>query len=407
MRFRNAALPWNGVLLSLIAFLFLAQTTLYAQPSKPNDDSPAGENSTTTKTSPSKGSFVEILSQAQNGTKSTLQGELVTHHPSLGHLILNADGELKVVSPDEFVSLETLESTLVPTPPKELGEKLLKDMPAGSKYFVTENYVVCYNTTETYARWNAGLYEQRLKGFLKFWGSKGLKLQKPRFPLIALIFESKDDYVAYASNDFAGSEGTYGYYHQARNRLASYDLTGVEGVLPPGVKVNRDALLNTIQSRPEAERTMATIFHEATHQMAFNCGLQTRLGDNPLWLSEGIATYFEVPKGIGKLNTYNYMNLANSLSTRPPDSLPQLLTDDSLLRKSGTMTRGYAESWGLFHFLVQSNPKGMVKYLEIIRATPIGFQSNAKERLDLFRSCFDEDLEKIDSDFLKHIKKIR
>ncbi len=184
-------------------------------------------------------------------------------------------------------------------------------------------------------------------------------------------------------------------------------MTGVEGVLPAGVKVNRDALLSTILSRPEAERTVSTVIHEASHQMAFNCGLQTRLGDNPLWLSEGLATFFETPAGIGKLNTFNYSNLIQTLPNRTPDSITNLLIDDSRLRNAETTTLAYAESWGMFHFLVNSNPKGMVKYLSLVRTLPIGFPANSKERLALFQSCFGEDLDKIERDFIKHIRKIR
>ncbi|MFN7840378.1 MAG: DUF1570 domain-containing protein [Pirellula sp.] len=349
---------------------------------------------------------VRITYETAEGAKS-ITGELVAERPGLGHLLLGSDGVLVVVSPDQFESLEELSEPLSITPANELGGKVLEEMPVGSKFFTTDHYVVCYNTTETYARWNASLYEKRLTGFLKFWQSKGLKLQRPRFPLVAMIFATKDDYVAYAKQDFEGSEGTFGYYHQSKNRLASYDLTGVEGVLPAGVKVNRDALLSTILSRPEAERTVSTVIHEASHQMAFNCGLQTRLGDNPLWLSEGLATFFETPAGIGKLNTFNYANLLQTLPGRPQNALATLLVDDSRLRNAETTTIAYAESWGLFHFLVNANPKAMVKYLTLIRKLPIGSPTDSKERLELFQACFGDDLEKLERDFLKHIRKIR
>lgn len=355
---------------------------------------------------PEAAKVVRIAYGTAQGAQSAT-GELVAERKGLGHLLLDADGALVVISPDQFQSLEELTEPLAITPARELGEKVLGEMPVGSKFFTTDHYVVCYNTTETYARWNASLYEKRLAGFLKFWQSKGLKLQKPRFPLVAMIFATKDDYVAYAKKDFEGSEGTFGYYHQSKNRLASYDLTGVEGGLPAGVKVNRDALLSTILSRPEAERTVSTVIHEASHQMAFNCGLQTRLGDNPLWLSEGLATFFETPAGIGKLNTFNYSNLIQTLPSRTPDSITNLLIDDSRLRNAETTTLAYAESWGMFHFLVNSNPKGMVKYLSLVRTLPIGFPANSKERLALFQSCFGEDLDKIERDFIKHIRKIR
>lgn len=360
---------------------------------------PPGEDTTTAK-------VVRITFETPKGTASKT-GELVVERPGLGYLLLGSDGALVVVSPDQFESLEELHEPLAISPASELGEMVLGEMPVGSKFFTTEHYVVCYNTTETYARWNASLYEKRLTGFLKFWQSKGLKLQKPRFPLVAMIFATKEDYVAYAKQDFEGAEGTFGYYHQSKNRLASYDLTGVEGVLPAGVKVNRDALLTTILSRPEAERTVSTVIHEASHQMAFNCGLQTRLGDNPLWLSEGIATFFETPAGIGKLNAFNYSNLIQTLPTRGPDALATLLIEDSRLRNAETTTIAYAESWGLFHFLINSNPKAMVKYLNLVRKLPIGSPADSKERLALFQACFGEDLDKLDRDFLKHIRKIR
>src|SRR5207253_9543744 len=40
---------------------------------------------------------------------------------------------------------------------------------------------------------------------------------------------------------------------------------------------------------------IATVIHEATHQIAFNSGMHTRYADNPLWLAEGMAMYFETP----------------------------------------------------------------------------------------------------------------
>src|SRR5207244_4222856 len=52
---------------------------------------------------------------------------------------------------------------------------------------------------------------------------------------------------------------------------------------------------------------IATIMHEAAHQMSFNTGLLNREGDCPLWLGEGLATYCEATddgfwKGIGEPN---------------------------------------------------------------------------------------------------------
>ena len=46
-----------------------------------------------------------------------------------------------------------------------------------------------------------------------------------------------------------------------------------------------------------ASENSATIIHEVTHQVAFNCGVHTRFNDVPRWVSEGLATMFEA-KGV-------------------------------------------------------------------------------------------------------------
>jgi hypothetical protein len=342
-------------------------------------------------------------------------GELIASNPKNGNLFLDADGQLLAVTPDELKRIEDMPNQLVPTNAKELAAKTLKLMPQGSKFITTDHFVICFNTSEAYARWNASLYERLFKGFYRFWKEKGVELETPRFPMVALVFETRDDYVAYASNEFKGAENTIGYYHQSTNRLASYDLTGMEGMIPAGAQVHREELLNQILSRPQAERTVATIVHEACHQIAFNSGLQVRLGDNPLWLSEGIAMFFESPDltnangwgGIGKVNRFNLNNLGMYLPNRKSDSLEQLLLNDDRLRQGETATASYAEAWGLTFHLLKSKPKQFVEYLSKIRAKAPGQRSSPKERMEMFQDCFGHDLAKVDKDFLLAVKRLR
>jgi len=341
----------------------------------------------------------------------TVTGERVAEDATLGHLILDADGQLTAIAPAELKRVEELAIKLEPTLAKELAIKVLTLMPAGSKSIATDHFVVCYNTSDVYARWNADLYEKLFNAFYRFWKAKGVELTPPRFPMVALVFESQKDYIDYASKEFAGAQNTIGYYHQTTNRLASYDLTGIQALNASKTQM-RTELINQIVSRPGAERTIATIFHEACHQISFNSGLQVRLGDNPLWLSEGIATFFESPDlssqnvwgGIGKLNKHNFVNLANYLPDRKKDSLELLLLDDSRLRNGETMASTYAEAWGLTYYLIKSKPKDFVKYLAATREKPPGSRSTPKDRMELFRRCFGEDLAKIDKDFIKFMQ---
>src|SRR5262249_24044876 len=142
-------------------------------------------------------------------------------------------------------------------------------------------------------------------------------------------------------------------YHMQTNRMTSYDLTGVEaaGLNERGAA----AKINQILSQPGAERTIATIVHEATHQLAFNSGLQVRYADVPFWVSEGIAIYFETPnlestkgwRNIGGVNHVNLDNFHQYAARRPPGSLEQLLSEDKRFRDSATAADAYAEAWAL------------------------------------------------------------
>lgn len=347
---------------------------------------------------------------------SPLIGELVVENPKYGMLILTPDGELVPISGKEpIASITELDQAIVPTDATTLGNKALQFMPASAKLLQTDHFVICYDTSETYARWNANLYERMFKGMMRFWKEKGLELHEPRFPLVALIFRNREDYVAYSKRDFRGGENTFGYYTQTTNRLATFDLTGIEGVLPPGAKVSREDLLAEIFSRPEAERQIATILHEACHQIAFNTGLQTRLGDYPLWVSEGIATFFEATDlrsssgwaGAGRVNPYNLIQLRQYSRARSTDSLRSLLIQDDRFRQGDTSTAAYAEGWGLTFYLLKRKPKEYVAYLRRLGERLPGDTSDPKRRLDDFYGAFGDDLEKLDKDFVRFIGGLR
>lgn len=378
-----------GIVVSAIAILCLAPvTSLAAEPPE-----------------------VRRVSFEQDHQLKTVTGEVVAENPEFGQLLLDADGALTAVSPSELKRVEVLDQPLKGTSPKELGVKTLALMPAGSKYIVTDHFVICYNTSDAYARWNANLYDRLYKGFHRYWKERGVELKPPRFPMVALVFATQADYLQFANKEFPGAESTLGYYHQSTNRLASFDLTGVAA---QGVQLQHEDMINQVLSRPEAERNVATIVHEACHQIAYNCGLQVRLGDNPLWLSEGVATFFESPDfsstsgwgGTGKINYYNFNNLRQYLPRRPPDSLEQLLVNDDRMRQAASLTDAYAESWGLTFFLIKKKPKQMAKYLQMLRERSPGNPSDPKERLEDFRSCFGA-IDKLDKEFLLFLKQLR
>jgi hypothetical protein len=173
---------------------------------------------------------------------------------------------------------------------------LLGELPSGFDIHTTNHYLICYNTSREYAAWCGALFERLYKAFTNSWTRRGLKLHESEFPLVAIIFNTRESYTNYSRAELGKSaESIVGYYSLRSNRVTMYDLTGIESLRGAGDRRGSSAQINLVLSRPEAEQVVATIIHEATHQIAFNSGLQTRFADIPLWVSEGIAVYFETP----------------------------------------------------------------------------------------------------------------
>ncbi|MFY8200302.1 MAG: hypothetical protein ACOVLE_06510, partial [Pirellula staleyi] len=93
----------------------------------------------------------------ENKELRVIVGELIACKDILGHLILDADGQLTAIAPSDLKRIEELPGKLAPTPAKELAAKVLKLLPPGFKTMQKEQIVICYNTSDVYARWNLSL----------------------------------------------------------------------------------------------------------------------------------------------------------------------------------------------------------------------------------------------------------
>jgi hypothetical protein len=206
-----------------------------------------------------------------------------------------------------------------------------------------------------------------------------------------------------------------GYYNLQTNRVTMYDLTGVDNLQQNRRRTSTAAHVNQILSQPEAERTVATIVHEATHQLAYNSGLQTRLADNPFWVSEGIAVYFETPdlkssrgwRNIGAVNRVNLFQFRKSLRTRPPNSLVTLLSDDSRFRDAKAAATAYAEAWALNYYLIRTHREQYAEYLQRLAQLKPLEEVTPEQRIARFQQVFGDDLQELETDFLRYMRRVR
>jgi hypothetical protein len=236
-------------------------------------------------------------------------------------------------------------------------------------------------------------------------------------PLVVVVYADRETYARQSSDELGNNaDRIIGFYSLQSNRVKMHDLTGVEALRQPGENRRSDtAAINKLLSQPQATTMVATVIHEATHQIAFNCGLHERFADIPLWVSEGLAMYFETPdlnngkgwRSIGAVNPPRIARFHEYLPRRPADSLTTLLSDDKRFRDLQQSLDAYAEAWSLNYFLLRQHAKEYQTYLErLAEKGPLVWDKPA-ERLKEFKACFGNDLAALDAEFVRYMVRAR
>ena len=257
----------------------------------------------------------------------------------------------------------------------------------------------------------AHFFERLYAAFRNYWTRQGFELAKPEFPLVAVVFADQQSYKDFAHGELGDAAGSIiGYFSMATNRMTMYDLTESSR----GVGMGTSEQINRMFARPNLALTVATVVHEATHQIAFNCGLHTRYSDCPMWFSEGIAVYFETPdlhnakgwSGIGGVNRMRLNQFRQYLGTRGPDSLRTLVANDKRFRDPKQAADAYGEAWALTYFLIRRHSKQYVEYLRALSAKKPLLEDGPEKRIALFERCFG-DLKKLDTEFVRSMAQVR
>ncbi len=357
---------------------------------------------------------LDYVTLQRDGTRHELRGKIVVAAADGGVLLQADNGVLWTIQPEEMVARSEDAKPFVPLTREAMVSQIQQELP-DFEFYETAHFVVGYSTTKAYAQWCGGLYERLYNGFHNYWLRRGAALEEPKSPLIALVFQDKSSYAAYARAELgAAAESIVGYYSLRTNRMTTYDLTGSEQFRTAGPSLRAAVRINQLLSQPQAEGTVATIIHEATHLLAYNTGLQRRYADNPLWLSEGIAVFFETPdldsargwRSIGKINRTRLAQLQSYLPMRPANSLATLVGDDRRMSDGDTAVIAYAESWALCHFLLRRHSKAFVEYLETHAGkTPLVYDTR-QQRLSVFAQHFG-DIQTLDAEFRRYLEKLR
>ncbi len=310
----------------------------------------------------------------KSADEPSINGRVIALDKDSGCLLQTSLGNLKLLYWEDVLTATQSDVEFKPATIKEAAAALA---PSGSELrsITSDHYVVLYRGDSLYAEWILSLYERFYRGYFSYWKGLDVEVKEPEFPLIVNVFSDRNGYLAQAERDKVGSaSGMIGYYHQFTNHTVSYDLTETQQSTNTR-NMTKQTLASLIRSKPGWERTVATIVHESSHQLAYNSGLQVRLADNPLWLSEGLAMFFEAPDlsssrgwgGIGKVNQYQLLALKQlSPDLTSQDWITPLIQDDEMFKSGDSVNTAYAQSWALTYFLLKSRPKQFAGYIQQI-----------------------------------------
>jgi Protein of unknown function (DUF1570) len=335
--------------------------------------------------------------------------------------LLKQDGRLACIELSQVTEFKKIGTVFQPFSTNEMRKRLIAEF--GKKYEVDTrgSQVLIAPTGKSKAC--ADLVETTAKSYTAYFSRRNFNLDKPETPLVTIIFPTQAEFLKYCALDqVKHTQGLRGYYSPMSNRVALYleqpasvtrTIAGDVGlpyrVSPPDIL----GQLTHFGAPPADTGFRDTLTHETTHQLGFNSGLHSRLGDDPTWIVEGIAMLFEGDANrddarqqttvTQRMNRERHVWFQQySQSRRKPKSLEEFLTTNALFT-TNTLD-AYSESWALTFFLAETRPSNLSSYLKkLANRTDLGEYSPMK-RLNDFKAIFGKDIPHLETQYLRFMK---
>lgn len=358
---------------------------------------------------PRSASLQKITSLSLSEPAGTqVEGHVVAPMPDGGVLLEHRSGRLQMINGPTIADRSETEFEFHRLTDDEMGSYLTSI--TGPEFHIsqTDHYIICANTSEAYAEYVGRLLERVYEEYAEFTKQLNAPFTAPTKKLPIIILGSVSEFQEFATQQHPETtfEDTPGYYSIRENQVLLQDLTRDRSLKAPAIR----------KKLAEQPLQLATIVHEAIHQLAFNTGLQVRMADNPVWISEGLATFFEQvavrsPQLWTKPGLVNARHHAEFTRTAKGDSLSipleDLLSGEQTFLDATTVATAYAESWALVYYLHKENPKGLGVYLNSLsRLQPIQ-RVSPEMRLAVFREAFGEEPAAVEKKMIPIIKKLK
>jgi uncharacterized protein DUF1570 len=333
---------------------------------------------------------------------------------------------------------------------EKADEKIRKEM--GQEFVVlrTRHYRIGYNCSEFFANLTAQRLENVYRQFLDVFQARKFEPAPISDRLEVILFDTREQFRRHARSHEKKTWNSAGFYSDRTRRSYFFDayndgnyrrqLRKLDG-FQEQLELNREEVLagdgdnyyivtNSDGSQDKLNRRQMLIrlqdheaelesqferlrdsyqemninvtIHEATHQLAYNCGIHNRYFNNPVWLVEGLALYFEAAAQShwnkpGEIHPQRLELFVRSCQTLNPISLETLIKQDNLFStQNANADITYATAWALFYYLVWQQQEKLFDYMYDLSLRMSEAPYEAEERKKDFESYFGnlEQLEK-------------
>ena len=303
--------------------------------------------------------------------------------------LLDQDGSLSDVRLSQVTSFRTLKNRPAAMTHAQLRDELAREFDRTLVIAASEHYLVCAPTREA-ARLYADTFEELYRTFRGYFSIRNIPVAEPEFALVAVVWPDARTFSEYClRDDIRAMPGLAGYYSPQTNRVALYET--------------------------DWENLRNTIIHEGTHQVAFNTGVHSRVGETPKWLVEGLATTFEVDgvrhgqlrePVLSRVNRDRLSYFAHSRDNRGTTGrIEEVITSDNRFRTD--TLQAYADAWAVTFFLLETRPTQYANYLAAISKRDPLRSYTAEQRLEDFRKAFGADLPWLDVEFQRFMERLQ
>lgn len=268
------------------------------------------------------------------------------------------------------------------------------------------HYIVCAPSGQ--AGQYADLLSRVEKSFNGYFNRRGWPLESSQFPLVVIVQPNQREFArSCLAVGQRPSPMLRGFYHPQTNRVTLYDQAADAISQGKARSTGKKQFL-----LDDASRSVA--IHEAIHQLAFNSGLHQRIGENPRWVVEGLATMLESGAldstvrndTAGRINPERLQQFQEYRIKRRQGTIADLISHEEELYQSAPLDF-YGEAWALTFYLSEARRPDYVRYLKrVAQRSPLEPNYSAEDRLADVQAVFGKDLRWLETQFLRFIDKL-